>query len=457
TLDPAGNPVDAQDVRESLYGALSGQDIVDAARVTGWSGSNSSTDALFVELEAQLRCNGCRPDLSSTVGLRAFFEVASFVPVAGDVIDIGFCGFDGASAVFGGGSWLDAGLSCGALVVPGVTRGMVSGGEVAVRFGDDVIDAARGVDRVEDTVDAGRRVDGGSPVVCGLNSFSADTEVLLASGDRVAIEDVVVGDVVWATNPESGVSTGRAVTAVWPHEDWLIELDTSHGVVVTTEDHHFWNATDQAWQETREFDAGDRLVTTDGVTVTVYGLDEQTWRYGDAFDLTVDDLHTYYVTTSDDVPVLVHNTNGESCGGSLNLSSLLQARAAELNSQRSWWNSSRGTTSVAQVRNTDTGYTFQIVTTNGDRLDEDLLTGLRADEVLVAGPGHAERTLFDYVSAQRAAGVNLEITAGGTSRGICLPCAAAGRQHGLTIGGPYYRGFRPPNGPYREFWGPSVG
>ncbi|MEM9202675.1 MAG: DNRLRE domain-containing protein, partial [Actinomycetota bacterium] len=46
TLDPAGNPVDAQDVRESLYGALSGQDIVDAARVTGWSGSNSSTDAL---------------------------------------------------------------------------------------------------------------------------------------------------------------------------------------------------------------------------------------------------------------------------------------------------------------------------------------------------------------------------------------------------------------------------
>ncbi|MEM9204016.1 MAG: polymorphic toxin-type HINT domain-containing protein [Actinomycetota bacterium] len=152
--------------------------------------------------------------------------------------------------------------------------------------------------------------------MCGLNSFAGETEVLLASGDRVAIADVVVGDVVWATDPVSGVSAGRAVTAVWPHEDWLIELDTSHGVVVTTEDHHFWNATDQAWQETREFDAGDRLVTTDGVTVTVYGLDEQTWRYGDAFDLTVDDLPTYYVTTSDDVPVLVHNTD---CGPDVQL------------------------------------------------------------------------------------------------------------------------------------------
>ena len=151
---------------------------------------------------------------------------------------------------------------------------------------------ARAVERLRVTArGVGERVDGVVSRLglrgAGCRSFSAETEVLLASGDRVAMRDVVVGDVVWATDPVSGVSGGRAVTAVWPHDDWLVELETSRGVVETTEDHPFWNVTDGEWQESREFDVGDELVTADGAVVTVFGLDVGSWEFGSAFDLTV--------------------------------------------------------------------------------------------------------------------------------------------------------------------------
>jgi hypothetical protein len=44
---------------------------------------------------------------------------------------------------------------------------------------------------------------------------------------------------------------------VWPHEDWLVDLDLDSGTVTTTEDHHFWNDTDQQWQESQDLDPGD--------------------------------------------------------------------------------------------------------------------------------------------------------------------------------------------------------
>lgn len=44
--------------------------------------------------------------------------------------------------------------------------------------------------------------------------------------------------------------------------------------------------------------------------LTVAGLDKATAGEGWAYNLTVDDLHTYYVG---DEEVLVHNTGGESC------------------------------------------------------------------------------------------------------------------------------------------------
>ncbi len=147
---------------------------------------------------------------------------------------------------------------------------------------------------------------GGTPVTCALRSFSADTPVLLADGSTKPIADVVVGDLVFAQDPETGLSGPRAVTATWPHTDTLVEFEVGDGTVVTTEDHEFWNVTDQAWQETQHIDAGDLLLTADGLTVEAGNLLWDTAHDAPAFDLTIDGIHTYHVTASHE-QVLVHN------------------------------------------------------------------------------------------------------------------------------------------------------
>ena len=107
-------------------------------------------------------------------------------------------------------------------------------------------------------------------------------------------------------DPQSGEAGARAVTAIWPHEDTLVEFEVGDATVTTTEDHEFWNVTDQAWQETQHIDAGDLLLTADGATVEAGTLLWDTAHVAPAFDPTIDEIHTYHVT-ADDESVLVHN------------------------------------------------------------------------------------------------------------------------------------------------------
>ena len=72
---------------------------------------------------------------------------------------------------------------------------------------------------------------------------------------------------VFAHDPETGMFGPREVLATWPHMDTLIEFEVGVSTVTTTEDHEFWNVTDQACQETQHIDAGDLLLTADGATV----------------------------------------------------------------------------------------------------------------------------------------------------------------------------------------------
>jgi Pretoxin HINT domain len=131
----------------------------------------------------------------------------------------------------------------------------------------------------------------------------------MADGTIKPISDVQVGDMVVATNPETGESGARRVTATWPHQDHLFDLELHDGSrITTTEDHHFWNSTDREWQESRELDAGDALRSASGDTVTVDGLDWDSGEWAAAYDLSVEDLHSYYVKAESNV-LLVHNCN----------------------------------------------------------------------------------------------------------------------------------------------------
>ena len=88
-----------------------------------------------------------------------------------------------------------------------------------------------------------------------------------------------------------------------------MEFEVGDGTVTTTEDHEFWNVTDNAWQETQHIDAGDLLLTADGATVEAGTLLWDTAHVAPAFDLTIDEIHTYHVTAGAE-DVLVHNNDG---------------------------------------------------------------------------------------------------------------------------------------------------
>jgi hypothetical protein len=149
-----------------------------------------------------------------------------------------------------------------------------------------------------------------------LCSFTAATDVLMADGTTTAIADIDVGDQVWATDPQTGREGPRAVQALWVHTDTVVDLQVENGVVTTTEDHPFWNHTDQQWQRADALDPGDQLLTHDGTTTTTITVTALHWdsvRTDTAYNLTVDDIHNYYVLAGN-TPVLVHNCGGEVFG-----------------------------------------------------------------------------------------------------------------------------------------------
>lgn len=97
-----------------------------------------------------------------------------------------------------------------------------------------------------------------------------------------------------------------AVSAAAPTDDLLGADLIVIGSPRATEDHPFWNATDKQWQDAQELDFGNNVLTVDGFQIPTSGIDAGSSIVDSAYNLTVDDLHTYYVLAGP-VPVLVHN------------------------------------------------------------------------------------------------------------------------------------------------------
>ncbi|GAA2532014.1 RHS repeat-associated core domain-containing protein [Winogradskya humida] len=160
----------------------------------------------------------------------------------------------------------------------------------------------------------------------GCNSFTAGTQVLMADGTSKAIDKIKPGDTVMAADPfaadaSSGTTTGdrtpRKVSAtITGHGDKeLVTVTTADGGSVTaTDGHPFWTDNDGRagtpdghWVDAKDLRRGDWLKSADGRLVKVAGIHTLA-RHAYAYNLTVDDLHTYYVLAGS-TPVLVHNCN----------------------------------------------------------------------------------------------------------------------------------------------------
>ncbi|MFJ4969323.1 polymorphic toxin-type HINT domain-containing protein [Streptomyces sp. NPDC088755] len=149
--------------------------------------------------------------------------------------------------------------------------------------------------------------------------FRAGVEVLMADGSTKAIEDVEVGDEVLATDPETKETGPRKVTRLIRTEDDkrfnTLSIATEDGIeeLTATHEHPFWSPSEHDWVPARDLAPGMTLLTDAGDTVVVTGNKDFTER-ARTYNLTVDDLHTYYVLAGS-TPVLVHNSGP--CGPDL--------------------------------------------------------------------------------------------------------------------------------------------
>ncbi|MEJ3743812.1 DNRLRE domain-containing protein [Actinomycetes bacterium KLBMP 9797] len=158
---------------------------------------------------------------------------------------------------------------------------------------------------------------------CATNSFVPGTLVLMADGTRKAIEEIELGDEVLATDPVLGTTQARPVVALitGDGDKNLVEVtvDTdgaagpATGTIVATDAHPFWVDDEGRWVDAADLERGDVVRTPDGGTVSV--LDTRSWtETRRVHNLTVDGVHTYYVTAGD-ADVLVHNCATRAAGG----------------------------------------------------------------------------------------------------------------------------------------------
>jgi RHS repeat-associated protein len=149
---------------------------------------------------------------------------------------------------------------------------------------------------------------------CPLNSFVAETHVLMADGSTKHIDEVAIGEMVMATDPDTGHTEPHEVLDLITGEGLKhlvdIKIKTKEGVrtIIATDGHPFWVDDLGAFVRADQLRRGDDLLTPMGYTLEVYSLKKHT-EWIRVHNLTVEGVHTYYVLAGHQ-PVLVHNQGG---------------------------------------------------------------------------------------------------------------------------------------------------
>ncbi|WP_133742514.1 polymorphic toxin-type HINT domain-containing protein [Actinorugispora endophytica] len=147
----------------------------------------------------------------------------------------------------------------------------------------------------------------------GANSFVPGTLVLMADGGYRAIEGIDAGERVWAFDPATGEEGPRVVTDLITGGgaktlvDITVVDDTGEaGTVTATDEHPFWAVERAEWVAAVDLEPGEWLRTSAGTWAQVSAVETRAVPDQQVHNLTVEDLHTYYVAVGG-VGVLVHN------------------------------------------------------------------------------------------------------------------------------------------------------
>ena len=182
----------------------------------------------------------------------------------GVVLNAGFLVWDAASVAAGFFSFgtATAGMMAGKA---GVKAALKAGGHVALGLARKKMAAlaAKGA-ALKSGLRGIRAFAAKIPRVCVTACFPAGTPVAVADGYQ-NIEELQVGDLVWAWQQETGdLALQPVVQTLQRSADALVELRVGADTVRATPEHPFW--ANGAWTAAGELVAGDQLLRSDGQT-----------------------------------------------------------------------------------------------------------------------------------------------------------------------------------------------
>ncbi len=240
----------------------------------------------------------------------------NFWDVVFDVVSIAYSTYEVIKNPKSVRNWAALAADVVSAVIPGVTGGGAAVKAIA-KYGDDVLDLAkagdrvydsyktadkvrdtyRATDKINDTRKASSRLSGG---VC----FVAGTQIV-TENRKENIEDIKVGDTVWATNLETGETELKKVVQTFVNEtSELVHIYVNGEEIITTPEHPFY-VSNYGWIGAIELRAGDKLVLVNGEFAVIENVQHEILEQPiKVYNFEVEDFHTYYVG---DTGVLVHN------------------------------------------------------------------------------------------------------------------------------------------------------
>ena len=144
-------------------------------------------------------------------------------------------------------------------------------------------------------------------LLTGGACFVAGTQVLTENGLE-NIESIEAGDMVWASNPDTGETALKKVVRTYVRDaDTLVHLHVGTDEIKATPEHPFY-VPQKGWTAAIDLRAGYVLVLSNGEYVVVEKVQHEILETPvKVYNFEVQDFHTYFVGEHS---VLVHNTCG---------------------------------------------------------------------------------------------------------------------------------------------------
>ena len=252
------------------------------------------------EMEALMAEHGEEPEDDSGWG---WWDTAELIPVVGNVIGMvreakrGNWGMFALNAVFlvvdiatlGSGAAvttpLKGAVKGGVKVMAKTTAkaGSKAGAKVVTKKG--LKGLATGIARSVDNIAAKSNV-------CVFACFPAGTPVAMEEGTK-PIEEVAVGDEVWAADERSGkMHPKRVINTMRRTVHATVLIKVAEETIETTAEHPFW--TRSGWKEAAELQPSDELMTREGHW---HAIQSVAFAYvpKEVYNFEVADYHTYFV------------------------------------------------------------------------------------------------------------------------------------------------------------------